>query len=62
MSKTVQLFEFYAIHREEIDDKGNLIVKGLLHPQEWNEPDRSVVAVFPPDQEGIKGLWIGKIQ
>lgn len=45
MTRRIQLFEFWAVHQERVDAKGNLVVVGL----------------FEPGQTSPKGSWVGTI-
>lgn len=57
MTKRIQLFEFWAIHSEREDSKGNLVVTGLLGPHD----KQTTTALFEPGQTSPKGSWHGRI-
>lgn len=50
MTRRIQLFEFWAVHQERVDAKGNLVVVGLLGPKD----DKPTTATFPPGQTSPK--------
>jgi hypothetical protein len=57
MPMPFRMCDFWAIHREQTDEHGRLVVTGALPGGTWNSRD-VVQATFPARQHGPKGGWV----